>query len=161
MVGLRSVKNTLGDTERCPSRNENQNSAFLGLSGKCHCPSREILFTYISWPEKFNQKLAFLFPHLEKLLHKHYQIAFQEEWQANRIPFQTLIIHQMLVGDSFWSKVQGYWKMAFNLNYHDFAIVPLPKFLYFLYYPLRLWRLIKTYKIGKNKILLLGKNLID
>ncbi|PHM06113.1 hypothetical protein CK516_35900, partial [Nostoc sp. 'Peltigera malacea cyanobiont' DB3992] len=48
--------------------------------------------------------------------------------------------------DSFRVRVQYCLDIAFRLNEKDRAFFPLPDFLYFLYYPLRWFRLIKTYK---------------
>ncbi|MBE9198379.1 MULTISPECIES: nucleotidyltransferase family protein [unclassified Nodularia (in: cyanobacteria)] len=44
--------------------------------------------------------------------------------------------------------------VAFNINEKDKLMLPfpLPKYLYFLYYPLRLFRLLLTYKIGLKDI---------
>ncbi|MEH2417060.1 nucleotidyltransferase domain-containing protein [Nostoc sp.] len=59
--------------------------------------------------------------------------------------------------DSFRVRVQYCLDIAFRLNERDRAFFLLPDFLYFLYYPLRWFRLIKTYKFGKDKILNLSK----
>ena len=53
---------------------------------------------------------------------------------------------------SFWGKVRYSVGMALDVNERDRETFALPNFLFFLYYPLRIVRLIKTYKIGKEKI---------
>lgn len=57
----------------------------------------------------------------------------------------------------FWGKIRYLAGVALNVNERDKETFALPGFLFFLYYPLRIVRLLKTYKIGKEKLAFLWK----
>lgn len=118
----------------------------------------------IPLPEVVSQKLKAL-PQLPFLAEQLYQQLVCQTESENQLSSSNGV--SFLIGglsllaiantDSFTVRFQYCLDIALRVNERDRAFFPLPDFLYFLYYPLRWFRLIKTYKVGKDKILNLWK----
>lgn len=50
--------------------------------------------------------------------------------------------------DSFRAVFRHYWKTLFGLKYMDVYMINLPEYLWFLYHPIRIYRLMKFYLTG-------------
>jgi hypothetical protein len=106
-------------------------------------------------PEAISQKIKAL-PELKFLAEQKYKQLFSDaEWQNLPTRIGGIDLFQLGSIDNLWDRVQYGLRVTLKVNEKDQAMMPLPKFLFFLYYPLRLLRLIKTYKLGKEKIGLL------
>ena len=110
-------------------------------------------YLQISLPEFPNQKLQ-QFPEVVQLARQH-QYCFEEGLTAdNRTVFRVLDLlkkKDMTLGE----KTQYFLAIATGINTKDQERFSLPKFLFFLYYPLRIIRLLKTYGLSREKLGLL------
>ncbi|MGK7904264.1 MAG: nucleotidyltransferase family protein [Hormoscilla sp.] len=90
------------------------------------------------------------FPELAELAKQHEQFVYHKLAEYSYIShvFSFLGTRET----NLWSKVRYFLKIAVDINEKDREKFALPSFLFFLYYPLRIIRLLKTYKIGKGKI---------
>ncbi|HYW22401.1 MAG TPA: nucleotidyltransferase family protein [Nodularia sp. (in: cyanobacteria)] len=75
----------------------------------------------------------------------------------NSISMGKIILLQMSLHDKSQERIKSLVDVFFKINERDILLLPLPKYLYFLYYPFRLFRLLITYKIGLKEIIKLTK----
>jgi hypothetical protein len=117
----------------------------------------EITRTYlqISVPEAILLKIQ-AFPELTELASEHQQLFYRTEMGVKPSLFGGLRLFP-LMGMNLWDKARYVFGVLFNVNRRDREIYTLPGYLFFLYYPLRIIRLIKSYKIGPEKIAFLWK----
>jgi hypothetical protein len=117
----------------------------------------EITRTYlqISVPEAILLKIQ-AFPELTELASEHQQLFYRTEMGVKPALFGGLRLFP-LMGMNLWDKARYVFGVLFNVNRRDREIYTLPGYLFFLYYPLRIIRLIKSYKIGPEKIAFLWK----
>lgn len=111
-----------------------------------------IVKTYlqISLPEELKKKIE-QFPELSEIAEQHKGLFYRAELGYKcHLLGRLSLFPRMEMG--FWGKVRYSLELALDVNEKDKEIFALPNLLFFLYYPLRIVRLIKTYKIGKEKI---------
>jgi hypothetical protein len=96
------------------------------------------------------------FPELSEIAEEHKQLFYRVELGAKCRLFGGLILFPIMEM-GFWGKIRYLAGVALNVNERDKETFALPGFLFFLYYPLRIVRLLKTYKIGKEKLAFLWK----
>jgi len=106
-------------------------------------------YLQIASPEDLVEKSK-QFPELSEIAAQHKQLFYRGEFSGRHL-FGGLKLFSM-VDMSLWGKVRYSVGIVLNVNERDRETFALPSFLFFLYYPLRIIRLIKTYKIGKEKI---------
>jgi hypothetical protein len=116
-------------------------------------------YLQISLPEQHPPKSPFEkgtfdkkepFPEISELVAQHKQLFYRSDLVKCHL-FGGLKLSEMMEM-SLWGKVRYALGKALDVNQRDKETLALPSFLYFLYYPLRVIRLIKTYKIGTDKI---------
>lgn len=90
------------------------------------------------------------FPELAELAKQHKQFVYYQLVEYSYISHVFSFLGKRET--NIWSKVRYLMKIAVDVNEKDRETFALPSFLFFLYYPLRIIRLLKTYKIGKGKI---------
>ena len=73
------------------------------------------------------------------------------------INFGKIILQKIYLYDK-QEQLKSLGNIVFNVNEKDRLLFSLPKYLYFLYYPLRLFRLLLTYKIGLKEIKIILKS---
>lgn len=106
-------------------------------------------YLQISLPEALIEKSK-QFPELSEFVEEHKQLFYSADLvKCHR--FGGLKLFPMM-DMSLWGKIRYAVGKVLDVNRRDRETFALPSFLYFLYYPLRVIRLIKTYKIGKDKI---------
>lgn len=105
-------------------------------------------------PKAISQRTKGL-PKLQFLAEQQYKWLFSEPAQPPLIHLGGIDLFQMARKASLGSRVYYSLCVALRVNEKDRAILPLPAVLSFLYYPLRLLRLIKTYKLGRENLGLL------
>jgi len=106
-------------------------------------------YLHISLPEILSEKLK-QFPEVVKLARQHKEYMYHKNMEYSYIFYIVSLWEKRET--TLWSKVQYFLKITFRVNASDREALALPKFLFFLYYPLRIFRLIKTYKIDPKKI---------
>ena len=62
-------------------------------------------------------------------------------------------LFNLVTMDNLQNRLHCCLRVALNLNERDRALMPLPTFLSFLYYPLRVFRLVITYKPNLGRLL--------
>ena len=90
------------------------------------------------------------FPEVSEIVSQHKGLFYDAELGNCHLMGGLRLFPMIEMG--FWGKVRYFVGMALDVNERDRETFALPGFLFFLYYPLRIVRLIKTYKIGKEKI---------
>lgn len=112
-------------------------------------------YLQISLPAELGKKIE-QFPELSEIVEQHKQLFYRAELGYKCHLLGGLRLYPMMEM-GFWGKVRYFVGMALDVNETDREIFALPSFLFFLYYPLRIVRLIKSYKIGPDKIAFLWK----
>ncbi|MDJ1173971.1 nucleotidyltransferase domain-containing protein [Roseofilum capinflatum] len=106
-------------------------------------------YLQVSLPERFSEKLK-QFPEVVKLARQHEAYMYHKNMEYSYIFYIVSLWEKREI--TLWSKLQYVLKITFRVNASDREALALPRFLFFLYYPLRIVRLIKTYKIDPKKI---------
>ena len=92
-------------------------------------------------------------PAIEKLSRLVLKKLFSQKIQSNKVLAKTYF--QLKSRTHLQDKLPYLmysFHMAVTPNEHDLKFLPLPKFLYFIYYPLRALRLAATYAFGRRKL---------
>ncbi|HBQ97750.1 MAG: nucleotidyltransferase family protein [Roseofilum sp. Belize BBD 4] len=126
---------------RCQT-DENDRVFLLGIA---------IAQTYlqISLPEIFSDKLK-QFPEVLKVARQHKEYMYHKNMEYGYIFFIISLWERR--ENTLWSRLQYLLKIIFRVNASDRELFPLPDLLFFVYYPLRIVRLIGKHKISKEKI---------
>lgn len=106
----------------------------------------------ISLTKEIHQKVKEL-PKMQFLAEQYFNWIMSEaqvENSSNRMG--AVYFFQMAMIDNLGGRLKYILKLALKVNEKDRAICLLPPFLSLLYYPVRLFRLLITYKIGKEKL---------
>lgn len=106
-------------------------------------------YLQIPFPEELAEKSK-QFPELAELAKQHKQLVYYKLAEYSYISHVFSFLGKKET--NLWSKLRYFLKIAVDVNEKDRETFALPSFLFFLYYPLRIIRLLKTYKIGKGKI---------
>ncbi|WP_254565628.1 nucleotidyltransferase family protein [Oscillatoria sp. HE19RPO] len=107
-------------------------------------------YLQIPLPEQLLEKTK-QFSELSKIAEQHKQLFYRAELGAKCHLLGGLRLFPMMEM-GFWGKARYCAGVALNVNERDKETFALPRFLFFVYYPLRIIRLLKTYKIGKEKL---------
>ncbi|MBP0027272.1 nucleotidyltransferase family protein [Roseofilum sp. Guam] len=110
-----------------------------------------IVQTYlqIPLPERLSEKLK-EFPEVVKVARQHKEYMYHKNREYSYIFYIISLWEKRET--NLWNKLQYFLKIVFRVNASDRDSLPLPKLLFFLYYPLRIVKLIGNYKISKEKI---------
>lgn len=100
-------------------------------------------------PEIVSKRIKAL-PTLRLLTLQLHRQLFCETEQTLRFGETTLF--RLATMDNLQNKLQYFFRIAFTLNEKDRESMPLPTFLSLLYYPLRLFRLVITYKPNLGRL---------
>ncbi|MDJ1168798.1 nucleotidyltransferase family protein [Roseofilum sp. BLCC_M154] len=106
-------------------------------------------YLQISLPERFSEKLK-QFPEVVKVARQHEEYMYHKNMEYGYI-FLIISLWERRE-NTLWSRLQYLLKIIFHVNARDRELFPLPDLLFFLYYPLRIVRLIGKHKISKEKI---------
>lgn len=106
-------------------------------------------YLQIPLPETFSEKLK-QFPEVLELAGQHQQYVYYKNTEYSYISHVVSLWGKRET--TLGSKLHYFLKIALRINPRDREALTLPRFLFFLYYPLRIFRLIKTYKIDPPKI---------
>lgn len=106
-------------------------------------------YLQISLPETLSEKLK-QFPEVLELAVQHQQYVCYKNMEYSYIAHVLSLWEKRET--TLGSKLRYFLKIALRINPRDRETLALPRFLFFLYYPLRIFRLIKTYKIDPAKI---------
>lgn len=105
-----------------------------------------------SLPKEIYQKVEKL-PKLQFLAKEYFKwILSEAQVQKQSTRMGAVYFFQIAMIDNLGGRLKYALKLALKVNEKDRAIYPLPPFLSFLYYPVRLFRLLVTYQIGKEKL---------
>ncbi|MDB9518574.1 nucleotidyltransferase family protein [Roseofilum reptotaenium CS-1145] len=106
-------------------------------------------YLQISLPEIFSDKLK-QFPEVVKVARQHKEYMYHKNMEYGYIFFIISLWERR--ENTLWSRLQYLLKIIFRVNASDRELFPLPDLLFFVYYPLRIVRLIGKHKITKEKI---------
>lgn len=106
-------------------------------------------YLQIPLPEILSEKLK-QFPEVVKVARQHEEYMYHKNIEYGYIFFIISLWEKR--ENTLWSRLQYWLKIIFRVNARDRELFPLPDLLFFLYYPLRIVRLIGKYKISKEKI---------
>jgi hypothetical protein len=112
-------------------------------------------YLQISLPEQLVEKSQ-QFTDISEVVEQHKQLFYRAELGYKCSLFGGLRLYQM-TEMSVGGKIRYFVGKALDVNERDKETFALPGFLFFLYYPLRIVRLIESYKIGSDKIAFLWK----
>ncbi|MEC4896287.1 MAG: nucleotidyltransferase family protein [Oscillatoria sp. PMC 1051.18] len=98
---------------------------------------------------------------LQALAAEKYGLIFSDTQSRNQVTrWGGIDLFRLAKIDNWWERIQYISGVAFQVNEKDKAVVSLPSFLMFLYYPIRGLRLVKNYSLSLTKVKSLCKYLL-
>ncbi|MDJ1181923.1 nucleotidyltransferase domain-containing protein [Roseofilum casamattae] len=133
--------NWLEVMDRCET-DENDRVFWLGVA------IAEI-YLRISLPEILAEKLK-QFPEVLKIARQHKEYMYYKNMEYGYIFYIISLWEKKET--TLWSKIQYVLNIVLTVRASDRESFPLPNILFFLYYPLRIFRLITSYKLNSEKL---------
>ncbi|MEC4986133.1 MAG: nucleotidyltransferase family protein [Oscillatoria sp. PMC 1068.18] len=95
---------------------------------------------------------------LQALAAEKYALIFSDLQSRNQVTrWGGIDLFRLAKIDNCWERIKYISGVAFQVNEKDKAVVSLPNFLMFLYYPIRGLRLVKNYSFSLTKVKILSQ----